>query len=267
MKNIIRLSSGYELKRLSLSSLVLLKEKDAESGVISQGMSDLSRVLRLQAILKKYKINVVLDVGANEGQFARELRHIYKGKIISFEPLSTAFAKLKQSSMADPNWTVYNFALGRQNGCQKIHVSPHSVFTSFLKTNSWCNQHFGENSTGSREEIVTVRRLDDVLSKELGNLEDARIYLKMDTQGYDLEVFSGLGGTYEMISALQSEISVIPIYQDMPHLADSIVFFEKAGFKLSGMYPVTQDENTLQVIEFDCLMVNSNVKRDFANAS
>jgi hypothetical protein len=83
----------------------------------------------------------------------------------------------------------------------------------------------------------------------------------MDTQGYDLEVFTGLGNSYESIFALQSEMSVIPIYDDMPHLTESIKFYEKAGFEIAGTYPVCLEKSTLRIIEFDCFMVNSRINK------
>jgi Methyltransferase FkbM domain len=147
--------------------------------------------------------------------------------------------------------------LGKQNAEQKIYISNDSVFTSFLKSNDWCEQEFGEESVGKQEETVIVRRLDELLNETVDNLDRARIYLKMDTQGYDLEVFMGLGNIHEQVFALQSEVSVVPIYQEMPHLTDSILFFEQAGFDIAGMYPVSTEKSGLRVVEFDCLMVRS----------
>jgi FkbM family methyltransferase len=283
LKKIIKTISGYELRGLSRGSFglareniemqwlypasLILMEKTDDEIKRTEGTYDYLRQLRLKTILEKYQINIVLDVGANKGQFAADLRHIdYKGRIISFEPISSAFAVLKEASRNDPNWDIHQLALGRQNGEQKINVADASVFTSFLKSNSWCEQEFGKNSVGSKEETVIVRRLDEVLNETVGNLDKARMYLKMDTQGYDLEVFMGLGSMYERIFALQSEMSVIPIYQDMPHLTDSISFFEKAGFEIAGMYPVVQEKSTIRIIEFDCLMVNSRIQKEFSNA-
>jgi hypothetical protein len=79
----------------------------------------------------------------------------------------------------------------------------------------------------------------------------------MDTQGYDLEVFAGLGDVREQVLALQSEVSVVPIYQGMPHLTESISCYEQAGFAIAGMYPVSTEKSALRVVEFDCLMVST----------
>lgn len=284
LKKIIKAISGYQIQGFSRGNFTLIKdnvamqflhpetilltEKTNDEVKSAEGIYDYLRQTRLKMILKKYQINIVLDVGANNGQFAEDLRRIdYNGKIISFEPTSNAFKVLKETSQNDPDWDIHQLALGRQNGEQKIHVAHSTVFTSFLKANDWCEQEFGKDSLGSKEETVIVRRLDEVLKETVSDLTQAKIYLKMDTQGYDLEVFKGLGNMYEKIFALQSEMSVVPIYQDMPHLTDSISFFEKAGFEIAGMYPVNQEKSTLRIVEFDCIMVNSKLQNELSVAA
>ncbi|BBH41426.1 hypothetical protein myaer102_40390 [Microcystis viridis NIES-102] len=101
---------------------------------------------------------------------------------------------------------------------------------------------------------VTKCRLDTFLKREVQNYSALKIFLKMDTQGYDLKVFAGLGDAVGSIVALQSEISVIPIYRQMPHLTESINCFEREGFSIAGLFPVSR-EKSLRVIEYDCLMV------------
>jgi FkbM family methyltransferase len=274
LKNIIKTISGYEIQGVGRGSFVLVRrninikylypttiiltettDNEVES---TRGVYDRLCQLRVKTLLDKYQIDTVIDVGANEGQFASDLRRIgYQGKIISFEPISSAFEILKEVASNDKNWDVRKLALGKQNAEQQIYISNDSVFTSFLKSNDWCEQEFGKESVGKQEETVIVRRLDEVLKETVDDLDRARIYLKMDTQGYDLEVFMGLGSTQERVFALQSEVSVVPIYQGMPHLTDSISFFEQAGFDIAGMYPVSTEKSGLRVVEFDCLMVRS----------
>lgn len=110
---------------------------------------------------------------------------------------------------------------------------------------------------GSYEEVVCVARLDDVMNKHLTDLNEPRVFLKMDTQGYDLEVFAGLDSRRGNVCALQSEVSVIPIYEGMSDMKEAIANYEQAGFELAGLYPVTHDEKAAKVIEFDCIMVNA----------
>jgi FkbM family methyltransferase len=273
-KNIIENITGYHILGLGNGSFAMIRENletqflmPSSFLITSKSVTELKWTktiyehllkLRLMTLLEKYQIDVVIDVGANEGQYASDLRRFgYQGKIISFEPLSSAFEVLKNAAASDPNWVVYNLALGTENTNKPIFVSDNSQFTSFLKSNDWCEREYGSVSVGEREETVTIRRLDEVLAETLENLDRARIYLKLDTQGYDLEVFKGLGKMHERIVALQSEVSVTPIYQNMPHLTDSILFYEQAGFEVAGMYPVNTEQSGLRIIEFDCVMVSS----------
>ena len=177
-------------------------------------------------------------------------------KINSFEPIPSVFEELKRNSSADPGWDVYNLALGNRDGKEKINLPDNFLFSSFLSSNKYCEERFGRESVGVKQESVTIRRLEGLFNEIKIDLRTARIYLKMDTQGYDMEVFSGLGVKNKYISVLQSELSVTPIYKGMPHLTESISFFEAAGFELAGLYPVNRDQSTLRVIEYDCLMVN-----------
>ena len=67
------------------------------------------------ALLELNRVNCVFDVGANTGQYGKGLRRFgYAGRIVSFEPVSDTFAKLHKSAETDPDWHVYNFALGRE---------------------------------------------------------------------------------------------------------------------------------------------------------
>lgn len=206
----------------------------------------------LRTVLESHQIDHVLDVGANTGQFGRTLRSVYGGRISSFEPVSASFQKLKAKIESDREWRAYNFALGSSEGTQTIHVAPSSVFSSLLKSNDYCAAKFGERSVGSREELIRIRRLDAVLDELTGAGAFRKIFLKLDTQGFDTEVFKGLGSRLDDILVLQSEISLIPIYDNMPHWTESLALYESAGFGVAGMFPVNWDAG--RVVEYDCLL-------------
>ena len=82
-----------------------------------------------------------------------------------------------------------------------------------------------------------------------------RILLKMDTQGFDLNVFKGASTFIQNIICIQSEISLTPIYSGMPHYLDSLKTYEDAGFVITGLYPISRKED-MTVIEMDCMMLN-----------
>jgi FkbM family methyltransferase len=210
-------------------------------------------IIQRRRIFDEFGIDLVLDVGANVGQFAHNLRLFYKGDLISFEPVSATFHRLAIAASRDPHWKVHQLALGSQTSTQTINVYRQTEMSSLLKANAYCTGHFGEKVATTGQEVVSVRRLDDVLDEVAPDCHRKRIFLKMDTQGYDLEVFKGLGNKLPHVVAIQSEVSVIPIYEGMPHWSEAISVFESAGFGVAGLFPVTFD--ACRVIEFDCLMV------------
>jgi FkbM family methyltransferase len=208
---------------------------------------------QLRTIIEGLGIDLIIDVGANEGQFAREIRSFYRGTILSFEPVSSAFAKLASLAASDPDWHARNFALGSRPSRLTINVAGETAFSSLLKSNEYCQRRFGDESVGTTEEMVVVRRIDDVLAEEAPAIAGRRILVKMDTQGYDMEVFRGLGERLESVVAIQSEVSLIPIYDGMPHWTDTISLYEREGFGVAGFFPVTRDSG--RVIEYDCLLI------------
>ena len=204
-------------------------------------------------VFERLGIDVVIDVGANSGQYGSELRRFFKEKIISFEPTSSAFKMLERSAKGDPSWKVEKLALGSKEAKQMINVACHSVFSSFLELSEYASVRFGNQSIATTKEEVYVCRLDDILPTLLPEWRTKKIFLKMDTQGFDLEVFKGAKGVLDRVMALQTEVSVMPIYEGMPHWTESISYIEKYGFTVAGLFAVNIDEN--KVIEFDCLMV------------
>jgi FkbM family methyltransferase len=246
-KNLLQTLTGYKIVGVSNKLFVVVHKNSLEEIWFSYD-------LHLKTMFEKHRIDLVLDVGANQGQFVETVRKFYKGKILSFEPINAVFNKLRNAAAADRQWDVYNVALGSQNGSQTINVYQSSVFSSFLKINAYCHDRFGANAANVRREVVSVRRLDDLMQEIEPEANGKRIFLKMDTQGYDHEVFGGLGTVVESVVGLQTEVSVIQIYDNMRPWTESVRFFEDAGFGVIGMFPVNTDG--LRVVEYDCMMIN-----------
>jgi FkbM family methyltransferase len=210
--------------------------------------------VQLERLVQRLAVDLVLDVGAYHGGFAKLVRQFYGGVIVSFEPVSTAFEVLSAAAAADPKWHVVQVALGETEAEMAIHAPAQGDFSSLLPSNAYGATRFGPGSVATKQELVKVRRLDAVLA-ELDVAAGKRIFLKIDTQGYDTKVFAGLGDRIEDVVAMQSEVSLIPVYEGMPHWTESIQLYERAGFGVVGLYPVTNDG--ARVIEYDCLMERS----------
>ncbi len=207
-------------------------------------------------LFSKYQVNVVIDVGANKGQYAQSLRRAgYKGRIISFEPVGRHFDELQRRSAHDPLWTVHKVALGREDGFVEMNVVP-GTLSSMLPPTDFGAQRY-ERLQAAELEQVPLRRLDGLLDELFADLTDPRPYLKLDTQGFDLEAFAGLGKRVEDFVGMQSEVAFLQIYQGMPRMPESLAVYEAAGFEVAGLHPVTRERGTARVLEFDCVMVRA----------
>jgi FkbM family methyltransferase len=205
----------------------------------------------LAQVFKRLEVTCVLDVGANVGQYGRFLRDEvgYRGRIVSFEPSPHAFAQLQKTAARRQPWQTHQFALGATRGTMPLNVMAATEFNSFLSPASTGIGHVEKKNRVCEIIEVRVERLDSIAPDE------QNLFLKLDTQGFDLEVLRGARGCLDRICAIQSEISVIPIYQKMPDMQTSLAEFSRRGFDLAGMFPVSHDE-LLRVIEFDAVLVN-----------
>src|SRR6266566_3516361 len=82
---------------------------------------------RRAALLTTHGVDLVVDVGANDGGYATEIRRLgYKGHIASFEPLPDAMSRLNMKRRGDPRWDAFNLALGDKTGDVTMHVAGNS---------------------------------------------------------------------------------------------------------------------------------------------
>lgn len=212
-------------------------------------MDNLERRTRL---LTDRGINLVLDVGANSGQFAQSMRseYNYAGRIISFEPLNDAFAALKETSANDPSWLCLNLALGDKNAQGRINVSANSYSSSLLDAVDHAIEL--EPSIGYvADQEITIRRLDGLLG-EL-TLPDDKIYLKIDTQGYETQVLNGALGVLDRFELIQLETSLIPVYHGEPLIGDVIKYLDYLSFRIVSIEPGWHDLKTGELLQTDLI--------------
>ncbi len=209
----------------------------------------------LRYLLPLRGIECVIDVGANVGQYAKGLREVigYTGEIHSFEPLPAAFDVLAKEASADPLWHAYNYALGDEDGEAELNVMEHTVFSSLHDANAQGHAKFKDGIDVAETVKVPLRRLDGLVA-ELGiDVTSKPTLLKMDTQGHDAWVFKGASGIMEHIEALQSEVSVVGIYDGVPTYIELFATYTAAGFELTGVYTLNRYRDTGHIIELDCV--------------
>jgi FkbM family methyltransferase len=211
----------------------------------------------LRKLLGLLEVDLVIDVGANVGQYRDFLRRDvgYEGPIVSFEPIPWHVETLRQRARSDPRWHIEGCALGMLAGRASFNVMAESQFSSFLTPDHTVIGRFEEVNRVKTKVDVEVRRLDDVFADIDNRYGCRRPYLKIDTQGFDLEVIAGAEASLARICALQTEASVKRIYAGAPDYARTIEILQDKGFELSGIFNNNPSAHFPLLIEFDCFMI------------
>jgi FkbM family methyltransferase len=210
----------------------------------------------LRNLLAGLHIDHVLDVGAHRGGFARRLRTDvgYRGRITSFEPSPAHFRALFDETSDDPNWSAVNVALGAKEGKAEFHqFKGDGQFDSLRPLGPHAAVYKADVALEETVE-VTVKRLDAIWPDLVAT--PAQTFVKVDTQGFDLEVLSGAGDLLEQFPAVLMEVAVQPLYAGAPVVSEVFRAMDANGFELTGAFPIHRYAQGLRVIEFDCTFVN-----------
>lgn len=211
--------------------------------------------VRRTKLLSSRGVTLVIDVGANSGQYACQLRHAgYRDRIVSFEPLSQAFAELSAAAGSDSQWECKRLALGNSEGPVEINVAGNSYSSSVLEMKERHLQSAPESGYVSTE-TVPMARLDTIWP-EIVKPED-RVFLKLDVQGFELEVLRGGDAHLADLAGVQVELSLVPLYDGAPLFREVIDYLEDRGFRLAGLEPGFEDPESGEMLQADGLFVRS----------
>ena len=218
-----------------------------------------SPTLQLVSAMQHFGVDQVLDVGANEGQFGREIRAVgYAGGIVSFEPLSSASEILRRVAGKDANWTIHaRGALGDQDGEIAINVAGNSVSSSILPMTAM-HTEAAPKSQYCGQESVPIRRLDSVAGPYLNNSKAP--FLKIDTQGFEWKVLDGAGQTLPKIRGVLVELSLVPLYEGQHLWQDMIARLEENGFTLWALQQGFIDPRGSRTLQLDGIFFRSEQK-------
>jgi FkbM family methyltransferase len=232
----------------------ILHQFDLEFRNFSVEKSENARFLTM---LSYHHVNTIFDIGANKGQFGIILRDFgYKGKIISFEPLTLARDELKRISQNDPLCEIApQGAIGDEDGKIEIHIAGNSESSSVLKM---LDAHLEAAPTSKYigKETVALRKLDTI-SPDFTDY-DSVVFLKIDTQGYEEQVMNGADALMKNIVGLQLEISLVPLYEAHSLLDDMLQILKEKGFELWGISTVFSDPHTAQLLQIDATFFRAN---------
>lgn len=209
-----------------------------------------SHAARVGVQLASNGVDCVLDVGANDGGYGEFLRTAgFQGNIVSFEPQADAHNRLLIKSKGDANWHIApRMALGAAEAELEINVAGNSTSSSLL---NMLPSHIesAPQSKNIGKEKVAVHRLDELADPIIKSAK--RIYLKIDTQGYEMPVLLGAQGLMDKVVGVQLEMSVIPLYDGQVLYQELLAWLEKAGFDMWGLEPGFMNQETGRMLQFD----------------
>lgn len=212
--------------------------------------AELSPSLRRKKLISNYSVNKILDVGANAGQFALEMRDDlgFTGQIYSFEPLGTVFPLLQKMADSDPDWTAYHYALGDEITEQKINISANTQSSSLLDMLP-AHLDAAPESHYTGDETIFVKTLDSIFD-DIYRPGD-NIYMKIDTQGYESKVIKGAANSLDRIGTIQLEMALTPLYRDEELFMDMYQSMAGHGYELVSIETGYVNENTGQLLQLD----------------
>lgn len=208
-------------------------------------------------VLASHPVDLVVDVGANTGQYGHGTRGLgYRGPILSFEPQQACLGPLRAAADRDGRWQVMPVALGAAPGTVRLNIAGNSGSSSLLPMLDTHREAAPESAYVGTEE-VEVQRLDDAV--RACRWPDARrIWLKIDTQGFEWEVIRGGPDTISKAIVVELELSFAPLYEGQMLFADVVATMVERGFVLHAMHEVFVHPTTLELLQVDGIFVRKD---------
>ena len=206
---------------------------------------------RIGALLAHHDVSLVLDVGANAGQYAIAIRNNgYRRRIVSYEPTVEAHAALVRAATGDAAWiTAPRCAVGdAANAAVEIHASAESDMSSVLPMTAQAQDYMPTAATTETETVPMVTLAAEWVERVM---PDDRVFLKVDTQGYEDKVLDGLGERIGGLRGLQLELGLQTIYEGQPGYLALINRVAAAGFEASFVVPGYYSRHFRRMIDFD----------------
>ena len=213
-----------------------------------------ARPARPAALLGARGVDLVLDVGANQGQYGAELRESgFDRRICSFEPLPAAYDALSKRAVRDPGWATHNYALGAEDGTATLNVAANEGASSSLLEMLPRHREVAPDADFVGAVEVPIRRLDSIWDDVAGGAD--AVFLKADVQGSEGAVLDGARDRLDEVIGLQLEISLAPLYRGAPSLRAVIDRVEALGMTLVAVDPMFEDPSSREVFQIDAIFM------------
>ncbi|RYD59319.1 MAG: FkbM family methyltransferase [Sphingobacteriales bacterium] len=201
-----------------------------------------------------YNFKTIVDVGANEGQFAMKMRRFFPAaQIISFEPIPDIYNKLNENFAGDSGFKAHCLGLGEKKETSSFFLNDYSASSSMLKLGDHMD-HFDKASSG-KEITINIDRLDDVVKPA-----DIKrpLFVKLDVQGFEDRVINGGMEVIKQADLIMCEVSFKTLYEDQKLFDDIYYMLKGLGFAYHGNYEQLHSPVTNEVLQADAIFVRRN---------
>ncbi len=206
--------------------------------------------------LRNHRIASVLDVGANEGQFASEIIRIFPdAQVYCFEPLREAYERLVSRFGKSQNFTFFNVAVGDITGEMPIHKNEFSPASSLLGMQP---MHVTAFPYTKHETVDSARveRLDNLLK----SLQiEPPVLLKVDVQGYEARVLRGANKTVANASVILVECNFQEMYEGQSKFEEIYEYLIQRDFVFKGCFDTLKDPRDGLVLQGDLIFVKTDL--------
>lgn len=204
--------------------------------------------------LTQKRIRTVLDIGANEGQFAAFVRGLIPdAKIFSFEPIASCYDKLIENTKSDKNLIPFNLALGEKNQDAEMFKNDFSPSSSLLKIGL---EHVNNFPFTGRQTKETVRL---AMLDSIKELDDARseVLMKVDVQGYEMNVIKGgVGFISKFKPVIVLEVSFANLYENEPPFDELYNFMQGLNYSFKGVLDQMYSPIDGKILQADVIFEN-----------
>ena len=213
----------------------------------------------LQKILNFHDIDIIFDVGASWGGYAKSLRRFgFKNKIISFEPVNASYEKLLKNSFKDSYWYVHKKIIVTNKNIKKqmINVSKDFDNSSLLNLTKLHSENHVEAKYSHQEE-VECDSLDNLVSHYLK--DEKNLMIKVDVQGTEMDVLKSALNNIKKFKLVQIELSLHKMYEQQVLWKEIITFMNDCNFDIWTIYPGYKKKSIGQLYQFDVIFYNKQL--------
>jgi FkbM family methyltransferase len=195
---------------------------------------------------------LVFDVGAYRGDFARVCKKIWPAtQVACFEPQHSILPALRRYASTTPQVHVFEFLLGPEESNQVVLNEADTASSILLEKD------------GPKHPIAMykMRTVDSVIESETQRAPD---FLKLDVQGYELEVLKGATSYLNEIQVILAELNFLDLHEGISLIDEVVRWLAERGWVAFDICGLTRRplDDALWQSDFIFVPSNSALRRD-----